>query len=70
MIIVMLIMVIVVRPTMSGRGGSWTPRRYSNREHQEIRKGRDFETPLEILKKRYAKGEITKDDYEEMKREL
>lgn len=28
------------------------------------------ETPLEILKKRFALGEITKDQYEEMRRIL
>ncbi|HLB64701.1 MAG TPA: SHOCT domain-containing protein [Anaerolineales bacterium] len=28
------------------------------------------ETPLEILKRRYAKGEITKDQYEAMRRDL
>jgi putative membrane protein len=28
------------------------------------------ETPLEILKKRYAKGEITKEEYDTMKRNL
>ena len=28
------------------------------------------ETPLEILKKRYAKGEITKDQFDEMKKDI
>jgi putative membrane protein len=28
------------------------------------------ETPLEMLKKRYAKGEITKEEFDRMKREL
>jgi putative membrane protein len=29
-----------------------------------------METPLEILKKRYARGEITAEEFREMKREL
>lgn len=28
------------------------------------------ETPLEIVKRRYAKGEITKEEFEEMKKDL
>ena len=32
--------------------------------------GTTRETPLEILKKRYAKGEITKEDYDRMKQDL
>lgn len=32
--------------------------------------GRTNETPIDILKKRYAKGEITKEDFDRMKNEL
>lgn len=31
---------------------------------------RSAETPLEILKKRYARGEITKEDFDRMKKDL
>ena len=32
--------------------------------------GSSGETPLDILKKRYAKGEITKDEFDRMKRDI
>ena len=31
---------------------------------------RTVETPLEILKKRYARGEITKEDFDRMKKDI
>ena len=37
----------------------------------QAQKGRTIqETPLEILKKRYVKGEITKEQFDQMKRDL
>lgn len=37
---------------------------------QAQRGGSARETPLEILKKRYAKGEITKEEYDRLRRDL
>jgi len=34
------------------------------------RKGRHGESPIHILKRRYAKGEITKEEFEKMKDEI
>ncbi|MBS3140144.1 SHOCT domain-containing protein [Candidatus Woesearchaeota archaeon] len=35
-----------------------------------IKKGKKSETPINILKRRYASGEITKKEFEEMKKKL
>ncbi len=67
MIVIMLIMAFVARPMMSGHGGFQPRQQHSSRDHGES--GGD-EAALEILKRRYAGGEITKAEYEEMKRDI
>jgi len=61
MIFILLIVVFCVFFIFRGRrpGGCWSRRDDERRE-----------TPLEILKRRYAKGEITREDFERMKRDI
>ncbi|MGA2639766.1 MAG: SHOCT domain-containing protein [Spirochaetia bacterium] len=48
-------------------GGVYLARSFSR---QGGWRGHREETPLEILQKRYARGEISKEEFEEMKRNL
>lgn len=43
---------------------------YFIKNNSKNKKGQATETPLNILKKRYAKGEITKEQFEDMKKDL
>ena len=53
---------------MFRRGGFRPPwGQNSDRHHSE---SKDSETPIDILKKRYAKGEITKEEFDQMKKDL
>ena len=40
------------------------------KNNSQTKDGQGSESPMEILKKRYAKGEITKEQFEEMKKDI
>jgi putative membrane protein len=61
--IIMILVALVVVYFLFGRGGYRPPwDRYPS--------GREMETPLDILKKRYARGEIKKEEFDQMKKDL
>jgi putative membrane protein len=61
--IIMIIVALVVVYFLFGRSGYRPPwDRYPS--------GRETETPLDILKKRYARGEFKKEEFDQMKKDL
>ncbi len=65
--ILIVILVVILIYALAGRGGQRFPEpsRGSHTGREQ-----DVETPLDILKKRYAKGEISREDFEQMKKDL
>lgn len=66
-IVMGIIMLIFFFLMSRGKGFRPSWMQDSDSHHRE---STDSETPSEILKKRYAKGEITKEEFENMKKDL
>ncbi len=65
-VLVILIMLFVVF-RIFGRGGAFRPPWSQDPDRHG---SENSETALDILKKRYAKGEITKEEFDQMKKDL
>jgi putative membrane protein len=65
--IVMFVIMLIFFFLFLGRWGCRPPWWGPGEPHRE---NRDSETGLEILKKRYAKGEITKGEFDQMKKDI
>ena len=65
--IIPIVMMFIMMFMMMSRRGGFGPWQDSGGHDRESRKS---ETALEIVKKRYASGEITKEEFEQMKDDL
>lgn len=63
-----MIVVIIAFCVFFGCRGSRQP--WGSCHENDNRENRPVQTPLEILKLRYAKGEITKEEFQQMKKDL
>ena len=66
-LIMIILCFVLFKLKVFGRGGFRPPWQNSSESGGDRR---ESGTALDILKKRYAKGEITKNEFEQMKRDL
>ncbi len=71
--LIMMVIMFFFMSRMRGRGTfrpPWEQDSSRDRQVSEGTGGGGSEAPVDILKKRYAKGEITKEEYDQMKSDL
>ena len=64
--IIIIVLVVIFFFALGGRAGQ----RPSGTGGPSVEEKWDSETPMDILKKRYARGEISREDFEQMKKDL
>jgi putative membrane protein len=64
--IIIVVLVVILFFALGGRAGQ----RPSGSGGSSAGEKWDAETPMDILKKRYARGEISREDFEQMKKDL